>query len=352
MRNNPRLMFTLSLLLAAAGAAIWIGASLLLPSLYDPTAPFTVKLVYCVGFVAGVAGLMCAVRPGMKLLALRKLERGDNMLAEWRVGPGDLVRFRAADAARAALYPSLRNWLELPDHLPAAGLPVRMGKTGMLIGGELHGIGLGSLTPTIGMLCEASLIDGEPAMLELTLGKGPLSDPTENRAFNLELRRPFWVMRVPVPAEARAAAERVVAQLDADIWTINRDWARLTYAAHFAAADRAVAGADIAQAPVLPTPEPRADDNSPEAQAFRAIATVFGLETAKAPTSDTPAYRKAQAQFFGGIGGLALLFGAHTIVRFNSDLDKAMSIVWAVLFFVAAYFTLRGGYGYLIRRGN
>jgi hypothetical protein len=189
-------------------------------------------------------------------------------------------------------------------------------------------------------------------MLELTLGKGPLSDPTRSSVSAPELRRPFWVMRVPVPAGGRAAAERVVAHLDADIWRINRDWARLTYAEHFAVADRGNAGSRAALEAAVPTPEPARDDRSPEAQAFHAIANVFGIETARAPTRDTPAYRKAQAQFFGGVGGLAMLFGAKTVVRFDSSFETAMSFVWAVLFFIAAWFTLRGGYGYLIRRGN
>ena len=352
MRNNPRLLFTLSLLLAAAGGITWLAAATLLTDPLALTAPLWGKLVYGAGFFGFALGLIFAVRPGLQLLTLRRLERGETVLAEWRVGPGDLARFRAADAARAALYPSLRNWLEFPDQVPAAGLPVRIGTTGMLIGGEFHGLGTSDGAPTIGMLCEATLVDGQPAMLELTLGKGPLSDPTRTRMFDLEANRPFWVMRVPVPAEARAAAERVMARLDADIWRINRDWARLTYAAHFAIADRGVAGRDAALATMPATPEPAPDDRSPEAQAFAAIANVFGMDAAKAPTNDSPAYRKAQAQFCGGVGGLAMLFGANTVVRFNSDFDQAMAVVWAVLFFIAAWFTLRGGYGYLIRRGN
>jgi hypothetical protein len=349
MRNNPRLMFTLSLLLATAGGVTWIAATLLLPSLWDPDAPLWAKLVYGAGFLGIALGLILAVRPGLSLFTLRKLERGESVLAEWRVGPGDLARFRQADAARAALWPSLRNWLALPDQVPAAGLPVRIGKTGMLIGGDFHGLGTSAGAPTIGSLCEAALVDGEPAMLELTLGKGPLSDPTESRAFNLELRRPFWVMRVPVPAEARAAAARVVAHLDADIWRINRDWARLTYAEHFAIADRTPLAREAPAAAA--TPEPAWHDQSVEAQAYRAVANVFGIESARAPTRDSPAYRKAQAQFFGGIGGLAFLFGANTVVRFDSSFDRTMAIVWAVLFFIALGFTLRGAWGYFVKRG-
>ena len=351
MRNNPRLMFTLSLLLAAAGGAVWLAAAILLPGALEPTAPLWPKLVHGAGFFGFALGLMFAVRPGLQLLTLRKLERGESVLAEWRVGPGDLARFRQADAARAALWPSLRNWLEFPEQVTAAGLPVRIGKTGMLIGGEFHGLGTSDGAPTIGMLCEAALVDGEPAMLELTLGKGPLADPTQSPVSAPELRRPFWVMRVPVPADARAAAERVAAQLDADIWTINRDWARLTYAQHFAAADRGAGGPDAGPPAAAPTPEPAWDDRSPEAQAFHAIANVFGIEAARAPTRDTPAYRKAQAQFFGGVGGLALLFGANTVLRFDSGFDKAMAIVWAILLFIALWFTLRGAWGYFVKRG-
>lgn len=178
MRNNPRLMFTLSLLLAAAGGVTWLAAVILLPSPSALTTPLWAKLVFGVGILGLALGLMFAVRPGLALLASRKLARGEAMLAEWRVGPGDLARFRQADAARAALQPSLRNWLDLPGQVPAAGVPIRIGKTGMLIGDEFHGIGTSDGAPTIGMLCEAALIDGQPAMLELTLGKGPLADPT------------------------------------------------------------------------------------------------------------------------------------------------------------------------------
>ncbi len=358
MGNNPRLQFSLSLALAAAGGLIWIVAVIALPGPTDPQATLVEKLVFGAGIVALAAGLMLAVPSGLKLHAQRKLERGETVLAQWRIGPGDLARFRDADAARAALYPSLRNWLAFPTDVPAAGLPIRIGRAGMLIGGEMHGLGTSSGTPTIGSLCEAALIEGQPAMLELTLGKTALSDPFASSSTDPALRRPFWVMRVPVPAGARADAEQVVSALDAAILRIDRDWARLTYAAHFQIADRDAAGRGTALAgaasppPPAPAPIPAEADRSPEAEAFHAIATVFGIDAARAPTKDTPAYRKAQAQFFGGLAGLGLVFGGGAAMRYDRNLEAAMMIIGGALFVVALGFTLRGGYHYLIKRGE
>lgn len=356
MRNNPRLLFKLWLALAAFGAVAAV-AGLFLPRGHGST--MLQRLPLWGGLLMlGVGGGM-AVLTWLKLRVVENLQSGENLLGQWRVGPGDLARFRDADHKRGVLTPTLRNWLNFPDHVPAAGLPIRISLQGMLIGDELHGIGTDNGAPQIGMLCAAELIEGNPAMLELTHGKMALDKSRHDPLFDLQDRRPSWVMRVPVPSEARPAAARAVAALEAAIWTINRDWNRLTYAPHFQIADRDAAARKAAFAgvpatpPPAPIPEPAAGDRSPEAQAFRAIASVFGVDAAKAPHQDSPATRKAQAQFFGGLAGLGLVFGGGSLARHgDGNFQAAMMVIGAVIFFVALGFTLRGGYHYLVKRGN
>jgi len=357
MHNNPRLLFKLYMALAVIGALAAVIGLFTMPRASSPNTTLLQRLPLFGGLILLCVGGVMASLTWFKLNVREKLERGENLLGQWRVGQGDLARFREADAARAALTPTLRNWLSFPEHVPATGLPVAISLEGMLIGDVLHGIGTNNGAPQIGMLCEAELIEGNPAMLELTHGKTAMDDYRYDPIFDMNDRRPLWVMRVPVPAEARGQAERAVAALDGAIWTINRDWARRSYATHFHIADRDAAGraSALAGAPRPPeparVPEPAAEDRSPEARAFRAIADVFGMDAAKAPTNDAPAHRKAQAQFFGGVMGLGILFGGGPMFRYHRNFEAAVMIVWGVLFLVAMWFTLRGGYHYLVKKG-
>lgn len=354
MRNNPRLLFRLWLALAILGAAVAM-VGLFLPRGHGST--ILQRLPLFGGGLMLLGGGTMALLTWFKLSVAEKLQSGENLLGQWRIGPGDLARFREADRKRGVLAPTLANWLSFPDEVPAAGLPIRINLQGMLIGDTLHGIGTDNGAPTIGMLCAVALIDGNPAMLELTHGKTAIVDDHRyDPLFDMNDRRPFWVMRIPVPAEARGQAEQAVAALDAAIWRVNRDWARLSYAEHFHIADRDAAAQKAALVgkaapPPMPTiPMPAEADRSPEAEAFRSIATVFGLDAAKRPSKESPAYRRAQAQFFGGLAGLGLLFGGGSYAwRGDHNFQAAVMIIGAVLFVVALGFTIRGGYHYLIK---
>jgi hypothetical protein len=336
--RNPRALFYLGLALAVVGLVLLVFGVMQAPLRQGSQMSIQEKTPIFFGVLGLAGGLILALMKWFDLRELTKLLNNVDVLARWQIGPGDLAAFHRADVARAALYPTLRNYLRLPGSVPATGLSIALTQDAMLVGDTMHGIGTGNVS-TVGMPCEVEIIEGAPAMLEITMGKTAFEDPTSNRLFSPALKRPFWVMRLPVPAEARAAAEAACAGIDAAIWKVNRDWARLTYADHFAIADRGAAGRGTVPHAALGV-----------GTAVPALAAVLGTPPPAGLTSEPPRYRAAQVRFFSGVAGLTLAFGINMKLRFDTDFGIVMAILWVFLFFVSLGLTLHGGYYYLLRR--
>jgi len=337
--RNPRLLLCLGLAVAIAGVVLLVWSTAISnpwrPS-WEPMPPLAAGMNVAGVFLA-VAGLGLAVWGGLRFHARAKLLSGRDKLASWRVGPADLAAFLRNDAARGALLPTLRNSLRFPARAPATGLPIVIGTGAILVGDDLHGTGGRGMVPTAGMLCDVSIIDGVPAMLELTQGVTALDDPTEIFSAGRSGGRRLWVMRLPVPASARAAAQAARDRLDGDIWKINRDWARLTYPHHFEAGGRHAAGPAVAQ--------PAAGS-----AATGTVATPVATQHGEPAPAASP-YRKAQQRFFAGVGGLVVLMGAREARHFNlgSDIGLVFGVLWLVFFLAFLALAIHGGYHYLVR---
>lgn len=180
-----------------------------------------------------VGGLILAA---IALVVQRKyaeLERGERLVARWRVGLLDWDAFRRRDAARDGLFPSLRNRLRLPAALPPEGMEIRIGPDAMLVGGGCYGLGYFA---SRGKLVDVALVAGKPAMLEFT---------TQQTGKNSSR---IVVFRVPVPDTARAGAQAVVDHFAGTIDPRRRAGALRHYALHFQAATGDAGEADAARA--------------------------------------------------------------------------------------------------------
>jgi hypothetical protein len=162
-----------------------------------------------------------------------QLERGDRLVAHWRIGPLDWDAFRRRDAARDGLFPSLRNRLRLPAALPPEGMEIRIGEDAMLVGDGCYGLGYFA---SRGKLVDVALFEGRPAMLEFT---------THQTGRNYSK---LVVFRLPVTDMVRTGAQAVLDHFNRTIDPRRRDSAHSHFAPHFRAATGDAGEAEAARA--------------------------------------------------------------------------------------------------------
>lgn len=232
--RRPGFWTVIGLALAVAGFALfWFGLELSrgVP-VWDPAAR-SLRSIPPAGLGLLVGGLILAAIALVVRHKYAELERGDRLIAQWRVGLLDWDAFRRRDAARDGLFPSLRNRLRLPSELPPEGMAIRIGPDAMLVGDGCYGLGYFA---SRGKLVDVALVGGKPAMLEFT---------TQQTGKNSSR---IVVFRVPVPEMARAGAQAVVDHFAGTIDPRRRAGALRHYALHFQAATGDAGEAEAARA--------------------------------------------------------------------------------------------------------
>lgn len=164
--RNPRRWRVIAMVACLLGAGLVFVVATLPPARAG-------DVLHAVLFAVGGGGVMFGVVGGwMAHRAARAqaaLERGDAVLARWRVEAADWQAFLAADAALAT---GLVNELSAPDEIPADGIEVVVGEDAIDIGGSVH------VLPRHGApeVLEATLRDGRgtgPDIAELRLRHPP-----------------------------------------------------------------------------------------------------------------------------------------------------------------------------------
>jgi hypothetical protein len=149
------------------------------------------------------AGLMIAPIPLVLLIqalfAMRGralLLAGHRVLASWRVDPAEWERFRGLDARRSADPDSSANDLWIRKSAPREPIEVIIGETSALVDGSYHVLRPRGLPE----LREVRWLEGAPSCLEFSLlyPRSRYGAPVPT------------TLRIPVPAGARAAAQRVL----------------------------------------------------------------------------------------------------------------------------------------------
>jgi hypothetical protein len=187
-----------------------------------------------VGAAITLAGLVMAVLCYLVLRKRNQLASGVDLLARWRVGMLDWAAFRRRDAARDALFPSLRNRLRLPAELPPEGMEIRVGPDALLVGDACYGLGVGFM-PARGTLVDVSWVEGQPGMLEFV---GHIRGKNTSK---------LTVARIPVPAASRAEADRLLDHFRQAIDPRRREGAHARFPLHFQAAEGDAGEAEAAR---------------------------------------------------------------------------------------------------------
>lgn len=191
MRNPARKALYLLVAVLTGSALIWIGIDRYerFGESWSSTGPIVAGLTIApIPFVYLIVALF-AIRGRALLLA------GHRVIARWQVDPVEWERFRGLDARRSGDADSV-NGLWIRKSAPQGPVEVIVGETSALVDGSYH-----SLRPRgLPELREVRWLEGAPSCLEFALlyPRSRYGPPVPT------------TLRIPVPAGARGAAQRVL----------------------------------------------------------------------------------------------------------------------------------------------
>lgn len=192
MRNPARKAVYCLIAVLAGAALVWfgVGREQRIGEHWTSIGPVFVGLgIAPISFVLLIQALFAA-RGRARLIA------GHRVIARWHVYPGEWEQFRRLDSRRAADHSSLVNDLWIRKASPSDGVEVIVGETSLLVDQSYHVLRPGGLPE----LRSVGWLDGPPTCLEFAL-----LYPRGRYGGTLPM-----TLRIPVPAGARAAAQRVV----------------------------------------------------------------------------------------------------------------------------------------------
>jgi hypothetical protein len=195
--RNPTRWRNVCLTLGLAGLAA--GAAATEPSLGDgPRAG-----LFFFASIAVLFGGISAWQRHSDVQAASDLERGEDVLARWRVSAADWREFVGRE--RRAEGPP-HNELTVRDEIPPAGVDVIVGRTAIMIDGSIHRIPRRG-TPEV---TAAAAHEGTGVVDLQLFYPGTFGPTTSVRAVRTRLRFPF-------PPEARLAAREVAAHYGGEL---------------------------------------------------------------------------------------------------------------------------------------
>lgn len=196
MRNPGRkaLYCALALLIGAAAIGFGIDREQRIGEDWTAIAPMVAGLAIVPFALVILVQALFAARGQDLLLA------GRGVIACWHVDPAEWDRFREVDARRSAEHPSLVNDLMIRSKTPPEGVAVIVGEKSLLVDRSYHLLRPRGLPELRGV----GWLEDEPACLEFALAY------PKGRHGGLLL----LTLRIPVPAGALGAAQRVVAHFE------------------------------------------------------------------------------------------------------------------------------------------
>ena len=203
--RNPRRARTIALVFFIVGC-IAVAAAFLLPD--EPGHTALPATLFTGGLMAIIFGGGTAIFRHLDARAQERLARGEDVIARWRVTPAAWEEFVTQDRQRGEETDALPNelWLSLPDHIPAEGIEVVVGRAAVQIGDSIHRLPRRG-TPEIN---DAILHDDGPGLIELRLyypagGTGASGVPQSARrtALRFPVGRGFWREAAGVVAHFR-----------------------------------------------------------------------------------------------------------------------------------------------------
>lgn len=147
------------------------------------------------GFAIAPFALVTLVQALFAIRGRALLLLGRGVIARWKIHPAEWQGFRGLDSRRSSEDFSLGNDLWIRRAAPAAPVEVIVGARSLLVDGSYHSLRPGGLPELRGV----SWLEGPPACLEFALRY-----PRGRYGGTVPM-----TLRIPVPASARAEAERV-----------------------------------------------------------------------------------------------------------------------------------------------
>lgn len=174
-------------------AAALAGAAALAWSFVDDAPPAARNL----GAIALVLGILAALNYFYAQSLVRRIRRGENVIARWRVSPSTLARFEQAERARKRGKNNWGGWRkQRPD-----GLEVIFAKEAVVVGDTYFTLRKRGMSRVTHVHIERGAVDHIWFAMTLTVGAGPQTPTTRHRGH----------LRIPVADNAAVEAARVVA---------------------------------------------------------------------------------------------------------------------------------------------
>lgn len=149
------------------------------------------QLLLFSGALTAIIGLIFLFHANRDARSEKRLREGKDVIARWRVAPGEWEKFAAFDAVRGNSFAS-EAWL--PAETPADGVEVIVGKHHILLGRSL--LAFHDQLVSISLLCHIEL-PADPPCIELAIR-------------SIDKHQSAYFVRLPIPAQARAEAERAI----------------------------------------------------------------------------------------------------------------------------------------------
>ena len=150
------------------------------------------------GAAAFVLGILAALNYLYAQSLVRRMRRGENLVARWRVSPSTLARFEQAERARKR---GKNNWSGWRKHRPE-GLEVIFAKDAVVVGDTYFTLRKGGISRVTHAHIERGAVDYIQLAMTLTIyGAGTQASTARYRGH----------LRIPVADDVAVEAARVVA---------------------------------------------------------------------------------------------------------------------------------------------
>lgn len=183
------------LALAGATAMVWGAWTLQEPA----EQPSIARVARNIGFVVLLVGVLAAANYLYAHALMRKLRRGDGIIARWTVPPATFAQFREIERGRK----KRRNNWRMPRKDWSGGLPVIFGPDAVLVGDSWFRLSSKGLTRFTYVRIERDRVPSVEFSMTLTV---PAAGATVQRT-----ARYRGHLRVPIAENAGVEAARVVA---------------------------------------------------------------------------------------------------------------------------------------------
>ena len=183
--------------MATALAVCGLSASIWSFTGATPTPGSTEAVARTLGTVTLVVGALMALNYLYALSLVRKLHRGEGVIAKWIVPSAEFDRFRAVERARKKRK---NNW-RMPRGDWPSGLPVAFGANAVLVGNTYFQLRAKGMSRFCNVRIETDVVSSVEFAMRLTIyGAGTLNQTARYRGH----------LRVPISKVANVEAARVV----------------------------------------------------------------------------------------------------------------------------------------------